>query len=226
MKKKLFIICFAVFLFRGAFGQDLNIGITAAYLIDNDLNKPLKGLIFPIPQPTQVLSVAPISFGLIAEKKYEKISPSVGINLVRRNLRYSEYHTDVATFSHHTLEIPLNLTYRKSISNDAAFLALLGGGAGHSLTPAVVLGGFSLNNTPEYELTFRNKNGFTGFLSVGAGIENKIKNAGNLQVKVQYLLQMEAMANYSVFYSSYTQTTTPFRLNYASLNFIYFPFKK
>lgn len=205
--------------------QKTNFGISLNFLNDYNWNKPFQDIQHPSLLPNvNIQSRFPVNFGFLFERRYIHLSQSVGINFIQRNLAYSQNYTNFVTFSHQTLEVPLNFTYRKHMGNDASLITNIGGGLSYILTPTnKTQTGLKSNDTIVYEFSLINPNKINGFIDVGIGIENKINDMGILQVKFQYVYHLVTGPKYTVFSSGFIQTTNPFRNNYAMVGLTLYP---
>jgi hypothetical protein len=227
MKKLIIII--ALFGYTQLISQNTNFAISLNYMIDYDWYKPLQT--FPLPTllySVNVQSRTPLCFALLIENNYKNISPSIGINFIQRNLVYSQNYTNLTTFSHQTIELPINITKRKNIGAETNLLFNIGGGLSYILTPTKKTQfGLKYYDSLVYEFSIVNPNKINGFINAGIGIENKIGNAGILQIKIQYVYYTTAILRYNLLSNGFIQTTSPFRNNYASIGLTYYPdFKK
>lgn len=225
MKKIISLVVALICYYNHLSAQKLDFGISLNYINDYNWNKPLQDFQHPFLLPNvNIQSRIPISIGLLFERRYLHLSPSVGINFIQRNLDYSQNYTSFVTLSHQTIEIPINLTKRKSIGNDASLMLNIGSGLSYILTPTnKTQTGLKSNDSLVYEFSIVNPNKINGFINAGIGIENKFGNAGILQIKFQYIYHITAIMNYTVFNSGFIQTTNPFRNNYATIGLTFFP---
>lgn len=225
LKTILFSHCLTFFLFSQVYAQRTNVGVSLKYMADYNWYKPLQDFQHPLLlSNVNIQSRLPLCFTLQIERQFSEISPSFGINFIQRNLVYSQNYTNLVSFSHQTLELPVCLTKRKNIGDDADFLLSAGGGISYILTPTKKTQTGLLNNdTLVYEFSVVNPNKVNGFINAGIGIENKIGNAGSLQIKIQYVYYIMPLLKYTAFNNGFIQTTNPFRNNYASIGVTYFP---
>ena len=207
------------------YSQKTNFGISLGFIADYNWNKPLQDFQHPFLLPNVNLqSRLPLNVGILFEKQYSNISPSVGLNFIQRNLVYSQKYTNLVTFSHQTIELPVNLTKRKKISNDAHIIMNIGGGLNYILTPtSKTQTGFKINDSLVYEFSIINPYKLNGFINAGIGIENKLGDIGIIQIKFRYVYHISAILKYDVYSSGFIQTTNPFRNNYATIGLTYFP---
>lgn len=219
------VLGIALLCYTQLIAQNTNFAASLNYIADYNWYKPLQDFKHPfLLSNINLQSRTPLSFTILIEKTYSHISPSLGINFIQRNLVYSQNYTNLVTFSHQTLELPLILTKRKNIGSEANLLFNVGGGLSYILTPTKNTQiGLKINDTLVYEFSIVNPNKINGFINAGIGIENKIGNAGILQIKIQYVYYTKTILRYYVYNSGFTQTTNPFRNNYASIGLAYSP---
>lgn len=227
MNKRILVGIFLLF-YNPLFAQQTNIGVSLNYMDDYNWNKPLQNLLFN-PFALRIQSQAPTNVGVVVEKKYAKLSPSIGVNFIKRNLVYSENGVQRAKFSHHTLEVPANLTKRTNIGNESWIIMNIGGGASYVLTDInKTTREIRSNDSLVYRFSIINPKKVTSFVTIGMGIENKLGSSGRLQVKLQYTYHFVALTQYATlerlsYNYLFPSVTKEFKNNYFMIGATYFP---
>ncbi len=222
-KYKLTILGISLLFYTQLQAQKVNFGVSINSIMDRNYNTPKGDFQFQ-PRDINLHSSIPLNIGINLEKTGNKIHPSIGVNLIQRNLVYSENDINMVTFSHQTIELPINFSYKKKISSENSFITNLGGGLSYILTPTNKTGvGLRSNDSLVYEFSILNPKKLNGFINAGFGIENNLGNLGVLQIKFQYIFQIIPMLQYNYSDKYFTQTTNAFRVNYAMVGLTYFP---
>lgn len=202
---------------------NFNVGISANYMIDRDFNKPLEGLFISLPN-ISLYSNVPISVGLVLEKKTNFLSPSIGINVILRNIRLLNDFDLYTTFYDQTLEIPLKVTYRNEINQNVSCFYRLGAGLNTMLTSTnkntEYYGGFS---DPIYVFKIINPEQINTFISAGLGIENKMEKIGILKFNLEYIYQTKKYFAYQIITDKEIGNSKSFRPSYLMLGLTYSP---
>ncbi|HEY9113287.1 MAG TPA: hypothetical protein VIN10_01220 [Bacteroidales bacterium] len=225
MMKKLFILAFAVFSAVTTYSQKSNFGISIYAVNDINWNNPIDNA--PAFPPITLYSKMPIKFGVSYEREYKKVSPSLGINLIYRTIKYTGPSTET-NLNQYNLEIPLNVNFRKPLSQDLALIFNLGGGINYVLTSDENLHtGFEISDTLVYNFDIVYQNKLNGFATAGMGMECSFNHFGKIQFKLEYFFQFSKQLQYEYSGPYFSEITDSYRLNYGAIGLVYiFPHSK
>lgn len=204
--------------------QNIKFGASISLIRDYDWNKPFRDFEDEsVLKNTQIQSFTPFCISLIIEKEQSVISPSIGINLIHRNLNYYNNFTLVSRLAHRSIELPLNFTKRKILNKDASILLYFGGGLSYIMSPSkMAFEKITISDSLIYIFDLINSSKLNGFINAGIGIENKIGNAGRLQIKFLFVYYINTNVSYLNYNLGLVQTS-PFRINHASVGLSFFP---
>lgn len=227
MKKKIFSLIFAIITVLTVNGQNLKLGISLNYINDFDWDKPLADFL-NTEKNFSLKSKIPLKFGICIQKDFKIISPSLQINVIYRNIKYSENHIPISDFNHYSLNVPLNLNFKKNVSDESSFIANIGGGINYILTPSNKTKiGMNSNDSLIYSLHILKPDKPTAFFNCGIGWECTFKNIGVFQIKVEYMYEFSKQIKYMYIDKFSTNSSNNYRINYLSYGLTYlFPINK
>lgn len=221
MKRKIIVLLIVISPALSAFCQKPNFGFSVSALNDVDWNKPMADFQYTFSNMS-LQSDHPLKFGLCFEEKFRTVSPSISVNLIYRNIKYSEHYAPLTNFNHFTMELPLNFTYRKSIQEGSSLIMNIGGGCTYNISTNKFQAGVLRNDTLIYSFNLVNPNKISAFMNGGIGIECSLKKLGSLQFKLEYCYQFSKQLQYEHTDKYFNQITNKYRMNYASLGFVYY----
>jgi hypothetical protein len=220
MKKKLFLLIIVFLPIVNLMSQESNFGISIYAVNDINWNNPIDNA--PAFPPITLYSKMPIKFGVSYETAYKKVSPSIGVNLIYRTIKYTGPNTET-NLNQYNLEIPLNVNFRKPLSQDLALIFNIGGGINYVLTPNDNLhSGFEISDTLVYNFDIVYQNKLTGFATGGMGMECSFNNFGKIQFKLEYFFQFSKQLQYEYSGPYFSEITDSYRLNYGAIGLVYF----
>jgi hypothetical protein len=225
MRKEILLIVIAIIVSLNSFSQKTNLGFSIHVINDIDWNKPMKDFQYTSPYIT-LRSQHPIKFGINFEEQFKIISPSLSLNLIYRNIKYSQYYTSSTNINHFTLELPVNVNFRKLIGSETSILFNAGGGMNYIITSKeqtnVGATGIFDFDTVFHSFKMINPNKLNAFINAGIGIECSLKKIGTFQCKAEYFYQFSKQLQYQFTDKYFTQLTNKYRLNYGSIGLVYY----
>lgn len=225
MRKVFLLLAILIIVSLNSFCQKTNLGFSIHVINDIDWNKPMADFQYTSPYIT-LRSQHPIKFGISFEEQFKIISPSISLNLIYRNIKYSEYYTVMTDINHLTLELPVNVNFRKLIGSETSILFNAGGGLNFITTSTektnVGATGIFGSDTVFHSFMVINPNKLNAFVNVGIGIECSLKKIGTFQCKAEYFYQFSKQLQYQFTDQYFSQLTNKYRLNYGSIGLVYY----
>lgn len=223
MKKFIFFTFVLQLFLLPAMAQKINVGVSLNLMKDYNWDKPLDDWnSIHIRRNT-----LPLNIGIVVEKQYGVLSPSIGINFINRKISYSIiestiYHNN-NDVNHQMLEIPFHLTYRKKLNNTTSFLAGIGVGMGYVFQSVSILEPeyLMINDDPLDEpllsnsIEISNPDKLLCFADASIGIENDFEKAGKLQMKLQFSAYITKWLQYTEHINSFEMYATRLYRPYA-----------
>lgn len=221
MRNKILLLMFSVFMAISLNGQNLKIGVSLNAITDFDWDKPMSA--FSMTEKHMSLkSVMPLKLGVCVHRNFKVVSPSLHVNFIYRNLEYTENHTPITNFNHYSLNIPLNLNFRKQVSDESSFIANIGGGINFVLSSSdETKFGVISNDTLVYSFQILKPNKPIAFVNCGIGWELSFENIGAFQIKVEYLHEFSKQIEYKYINRLNTTVSNAYRINYLSYGLTY-----
>jgi len=224
MKKVLLCVCLLT-IFYPAYSQ-VRLGFIMNTIIDGDWQTPMYDLHFRT-QLSGISSGYPVTFGLHGQYEFGNLVPSIGVQVLRRNIKFKQFRSEhYGEVKHHTLEIPIDLNYYIRLHPGSRFIISAGVCIDRILTTTGDmtmnrnLGGIS--NGVEFfnyeEIKIVNPDAIIWSSNFGLGMENEIKNLGTIQIRLQYHYQLAKANRYVHEIPSVSWYSNLLRANYGMLS--------
>lgn len=223
MKRFVFLLTIAIITITHVKAQNYKVGVSLENIVsDFNWNKPLEDFVVTV-QPFSLETKMPIKLGVCVQRNFKVISPSVHVNVIYRNIKYAKHYTSITNFNHYSLNVPINLNYRKRVSDESTFVANIGGGINYILTSNDKTNSGMYNDGDLlYSLQILKPDKPSAFVNCGVGWELAFENVGAFQFKVEYTYELSKQAQYQYVERQFTTLSNNHRINYLTYGLTYF----
>jgi hypothetical protein len=224
MKKVLLSVCLLT-IFYPAYSQ-VRLGFKMNTIADGNWETPMYDLRFRS-RLNGIRTDFPVAFGLHGQYEFGNLVPSVGVQVLRRNIKFHEFQSmHYGELQHHTLEIPIDLNYYVRVQPGIRFIISAGICMDRVLTTTGDMTqywnlGYTSNGVEYFhfeELQIVNQDAIIWSSNFGVGMENEIGKLGTLQIRLQYHYQLQKTNLYVHSNTFSNSNSNYFRANYGMLS--------